>query len=236
MIKPSLADQEADSSFHEKAGLCQANIFTVCHSLISEFSGVAAGPRPGRAQRAGGKPGRVAAMPYPSLEGMAGGPPHPASSFVGSSPFLAPLPFALFWSHYRLCASWGPQSDDGCCSLIADLAARADSSTGAGPRTTRSHPNSASLPKFNISSGRDPLCHPCGRAKVRIPLRSPTACAGTPPVFARPLPAPASWRSFLRAAPAPIPSAVDHCPAQMGPECDARTAPTAFARTHLLPW
>ena len=42
--------------FHEKAGLCQANIFTVCHSLISEFSGIAAGPRPGRAQRAGGKP------------------------------------------------------------------------------------------------------------------------------------------------------------------------------------
>jgi len=39
-----------------------------------------------------------------------------------SSPFLAPLPFALFWSHYQLCASWGPQSDDGCCSLIADLA------------------------------------------------------------------------------------------------------------------
>jgi hypothetical protein len=42
--------------FHEKACLCQANSFTACHSLISEFSGIAAGPRPGRAQRAGGKP------------------------------------------------------------------------------------------------------------------------------------------------------------------------------------
>src|SRR3989442_687337 len=56
------------------------------------------------------------------------------------------------------------------------------------------------------------------------------------PFHAPPPPVSASWRSSRRARLAPIPSAVDHCPARMGPEYDARTAPTAFASTHLLPW
>jgi hypothetical protein len=95
LIQLSVAEQEAESSFHEKAGRSQGLNF-ICtrdgqkfgadqrhaappprvpslpFSRMSKFLGITAGPCPGRAQRAVGEPGRVAEIHTITLEKMAG--------------------------------------------------------------------------------------------------------------------------------------------------------------------
>src|SRR5713101_2222869 len=80
---------------------------------------------------------------------------------------------------------------------------------------SRSHPNSAmDLVKLLYSrsylkimplrvSPRD------DSGAVRTPLRSPTACAATPPAFEPPRPERASWHCGLPVRPASAPTAVD---------------------------
>src|SRR2546425_11443487 len=71
-----------------------------------------------------------------SLEGMAGGRRPMLLLLFGILAFPRPASIRTFLEPYQLCASWGPQSDDGCCNLIADLASCAASST-APVRTLR---------------------------------------------------------------------------------------------------
>src|SRR6266436_663529 len=94
--------------FHEKAGGCQVNSFIACHSLVAEES-----PHRGRAQsRPSVASQRVAwtggrdAISSETREWQAASAQLPLSK--GPRP-IAPLPFALFFSHDGLCASWGPQ-------------------------------------------------------------------------------------------------------------------------------
>jgi hypothetical protein len=97
------------------------------------------------------------------------------------------------------CVPVGVRKSDGCCHLTADLAT-APFRRSAGPRATRSHPNSASLPKLHLHFM--PLLRRglCGHARVRILPRLPIACAAAQPVSVRPPPRPVSSRSYHRAA------------------------------------
>src|SRR5579864_4880700 len=160
-----------------------------------------------------------------------------ASAQLPLSKVLAPSPrfHSHFFSATKGCVPVGVRKSDGCCNLIADLVAAPISVR----RRSAHYAQSPELGEPSQTQSRFkplPLYHPYGRAKVRIPLPSPTACAAAPPVSERLPPAPVSSRFFHRARPTPTPSVVNHSPGQRDPERDARTVPVAFARMRRLPW
>src|SRR5215470_3487493 len=73
-------------------------------------------------------------------------------------------------------------------------------------------------------------------AAVRKPRHLPTADAAVPPVSVLPPPPLVSWRSFLLAPRASIPSAADHCLLQRVLRCSALPAPAASLDTHHPLW
>src|SRR5437763_10003888 len=72
-------------------------------------------------------------------------------------------------------------------------------------------------------------------AGLRTLLRSPRGDAATPPAFSRSPRWLASFRFSRHARPASGPSAADHSPPRMVPECAALLAPAACAGTGRLP-
>ena len=159
------------------------------------------------------------------------------ASPLSTSKFLASSP--RFHSHFFEacigCVPVGVRKSDGRCNLNADLTAASFPTQRRSAHYTQSPELGEPFQNSNLYFMPLPLCCPCGHARVRIPLPSPTACAAAPPVSERPPPAPVSSRSYHLVRPVPIPSVVDCCPDQKDPECDARTAPAASARTHPLP-
>src|SRR5262249_10355504 len=71
-------------------------------------------------------------------------------------------------------------------------------------------------------------------AAVRKPLRLPTIDVAVLRVFALPQPPPFSWRFFLLARRASVPSAVDHYLPQTVPNCSALPPPAASVDTRRL--
>src|SRR6266446_924111 len=158
-------------------------------------------------------------MPYPPRRGN-GRLPWPSFHSQRSSP-----PSPRFHSHFFSAAMGfvpvGVRKSDGCCKLNADLAAAPISARRRSAHYAQS-PELGEPSQIQSRFKPLPLCHPYGRAKVRIPLPSPTACAAALPVSERLPPAPVSSRSSHRARPASTPSAADHSPVQRDPERDAR--------------
>jgi hypothetical protein len=127
-------------------------------SHISKSLRITAGPCPGRAQRAVGKPGRVAEIPTITLEKMAGRHlhifcrvplallsrfhPHSLSRLQDHRRSVAILPSALLLSIYLLGASWAFLVSAGAATWMSlSGSALADQE----PALCRSHPNSAIL-------------------------------------------------------------------------------------------
>src|SRR6267143_4644302 len=146
---------------------------------------------------------------------------------------VAILPSALFLSDFRS-VHGGRSQFSRSCYLIIDLGSRL--STEAGPGVRRSHLISAvelDSSQANPMLLRSPLGG-CS-AVAHTPLRSPTTCAAVRLTSEPPQPRLASWRSFLLARRASVPSAADHCLVQTARECSVRLAPSASLNRRHLP-
>jgi len=156
-------------------------------------------------------------------EGMAG---CLCPSSFSPSPHRPPASIRTFFEAcIAACQLGSAQNQNGCCHLTADLATATVFGAVAGPRATRSHPNSASLSKTRSQLHAATALRSLRTCKVRILPRLPTAGAAGRPVSVRPPPRPFSSRSYHRARPAPSPIGEGRCPAQTDPKCDARIGP-----------